>query len=161
MSKVASLINRLEANARDELAGQDRMLRLLEEQERAIVSGKSKAVIESTEAIETETQSGARRASARAKILRSLAAEWRIPADAMTMASIVERAGGQADRLIELRTALRTRAAQVLKKNRKLAALANMHRKVMQEVIDAVLASELDGEEVAVGTSGTLIDAEA
>ena len=161
MSEVASLINRLEANTREELAGQERMLRLLEEQERAIVSGKSKAVIEATDAIESETQSGAKRSSARTKILQSLAGVWRIPVDAMTMSSIVERADGRADRLIELRMTLRTRAAQVLKKNRKLAALANMHRKVMQEVIDAVLASELDGEEVAVGSSGTLIDAEA
>ena len=160
MSDVRSLVNHLEINTRDELAAQERMLDLLDEQERAIVAGRAEGLLETTRRIEEESNDSVRRAVSRNQILKNMAVSWKVPVEAMTLGSVAERAGDQGAKLSELRSALRKKTSEVIRKNRKIASVANMHRKVVREVIDTILfeGGEKPGDS---DTAGSLLDAEA
>ena len=160
MKNVDTLINHLEANARDELAAQEGILKLLHEQERAIVEGKTELVAELAKRLQGESANASRRAGTRQQVLKAIANAWSVPVGAMTLGSIAERAGQRGDRLLHLRTSLREKASEVLRKNRRVAAVARLHHHVVREVIDTILTDE-SGSSVQENPAGALIDAEA
>lgn len=160
MSNVDTLINHLEANARDELAAQERFLELLDRQERAIVKACTADVARHGEELETESANASRRAGSRQRILKAISTTWNVPVSAMTLGSIAERAGARGRTLAELRKELRLKASEVIRKNRRVASVARMHQQVMREVIDMVFADE-NGGPLSENVPGNLIDAEA
>lgn len=160
MSNVDTLMNHLEANAREELAAQDSFLALLDEQEQAIIAGGAEGVQRVAKSIDTEAAGAARRAATRNRLVKGIAAAWQVPVSAMTFGSIAERAGARGERLTSLRNDLRDKANEVALKNRRLASVARLHHHVIREVINTIFRDEQGGfldEEAA----GTLIDAEA
>ncbi len=160
MKNTDALLNHLEANAREELAAQERFLALLDEQEQAIIAGSSAAVADVTKRLEKESPSAARRSTTRARLVKAIAEAWQVPIGAMTLGSIAERAGRHGERLSVLRDELRNKANEVGRKNRRVASVARLHHQVIREVINTIFRDDeggyLDGE-----AAGTLIDAEA
>lgn len=160
MNNVDTLINHLEANIREELAAQDRLLMLLEEQEQAIIAGLSEGVSIASKALDSESAGAARRTVSRKRLVKGISEAWHVPSGAMTLGSIAERAGERGKRLSELRSDLREKANEVARKNRRVASVARLHHQVIREVINTIFRDDeggyLDGE-----AAGTLIDAEA
>ncbi len=160
MSHANTLINHLEANAREELAAQDRFMTLLDEQERAIVSGRAEGVVQSSKSIEAESAQAARRAASRQQILKGISNAWQVPVTAMTLGSIAERAGAHGQRLADLRSELRSKTSDVIRKNRQVSAVARLHHHVIREVIGTIFSDDGSGF-LDENASGNLIDAEA
>ena len=160
MSNVDTLINHLEANARDELAAQERFLVLLDGQEQAIVKANTEDATRFGTELENEASGASRRAVSRQRILKAISSVWNVPVSAMTLGSIAERAGNRGQRLAEIRKELRLKASEVIRKNRRVASVARMHQQVMREVIDMVFADE-NGGPLSENVPGNLIDAEA
>ncbi len=153
-----SLLNHLTAYVQDEIAVRRRTLDLLSRQEAGIQNNDPGATAKAVEAIEQEMKGNSRRNSKRVGLIKKLALCWSLPADALTLGSIVERAGARAGMLAELREELRALTAKVLKRNRRLSALIGMHRRVIKEVIDTVLHEQVGA---VMNGAGSLIDAEA
>jgi len=160
MSNVETLMNHLEANAREELAAQDRFLAILDDQEQAILAGRSEGVLTASKSIETESAGSARRAASRKRLLKGISEAWRVPVDAMTLGSIAERAGARGAPLVDLRRDLRNKANEVALKNKRVASVARLHHHVIREVINTIFRDE-EGGYLEGDAAGALIDAEA
>lgn len=160
MKNTDTLLNHLEANLRDELAAQQSFMDLLEKQERAIVDGKTETVASISEELQAVSSNAARRAGTRQQILKAISTTWSVPISAMTLGSIAERAGVRGSRLTQLRGELRDKASQVIRKNRRVAAVARLHHQVVREVIDTIFTEE-SGSPMQDEAAGNLIDAEA
>lgn len=154
---ATSLLNRLAANLREEEAGQVALLGDLQAQREAIDSGRGDRLEAVTETIQSSSSAASRRAMQRSRILKSLSQVWHVPADALTLRSIAERAGGNGRQLLGLRDTLKEQAAQVQKECRQVMALARIHRGVVQDVLGALLGEE----DLQTGSPGALLDAEA
>lgn len=155
---AAAALKHLEVALREELDGKRRALELLARQEAAIAANEPAALEEALKGVEREVQLEARRAARRRQLVAALAEAWRVPADALTLGSIVERAGRDAGRLATLRVELRDAVASVKRRNRRLAALVGMQRRLTRDVMKCVLEDE-DG--AALHSAGTLVNAEA
>jgi len=167
---VRSLLNRLEAWARDELAACERTHELLTAQERAIVAGRPEQLERATRELEAAILREPERGRRRDAVVAGLAAAWGVPARAMTLGSIAERAaanGGDGRRLARLRDELRAATGRVLRQNRRVAALGTAHRRLVQDVIQTLFrvdpraASGSPSGASPLAASGTLLDAEA
>ena len=158
MSDVARTLNLLAGCVQDELGAQRRVLALLDEQEQAIAANDPAATADAVERLEREMSTNGERAHRRHRLLEQLSVAWGVPADLLTLGSVVERGGARAAHLAPLRAELRELTAQVAKKNRLLGALIGMHRRVIRDVIEAVLDDEPGA---ALKGAGSLIDAEA
>lgn len=162
---VRSLLNRLEAWARDEIAACERSHELLVAQERAIVAGRPADLERATRELEAALLREPERGRRRDAIIAALAAAWGVPARAMTLGSIAERAnaggasGSDGRRLSRLRDELRAATGRVLRQNRRVAALSAAHRRLVQDVIQTLFRS--DPRATPFATAGTLVDAEA
>jgi hypothetical protein len=146
-----SLINRLEAYLQEELQARERSLVFLKQQEEAIA--------EATHALERELLSNVARSSRRDEVFQGLGRLWNVPASAMTLTSIAERMGVGSDRLRSLRDRLRNRTADVVRQNRRIAALTRVHRQLVQDVLGVLFQEEVEAQPLS--AAGTLIDAEA
>jgi len=154
-----SLINRLEACIQEELQARERTLDLLTQQEEAIVGNRSEKLAEATRVLERELLSNVDRSARRDEVFRCLGRLWGVPQSALTLSSIAERVGPGSERIRGLRDKLRDRTAEVVRRNRRIAALTRLHRQLVQDVLgvlfqEAAQAAPLSG-------AGTLIDAEA
>ena len=156
--QLARHLNQLGGYVQEEISTRRRTLGLLEEQEAAIRANDSAAMAEAVKRLERDMTTNADRSRRRGKILEALSAEWGVPADLLSLGSIIERGGAQAAHLAPLRAELRTVTAEVVRKNRLLGALIGMHRRVIRDVIECVLD---DDRGAALNGAGTLIDAEA
>ena len=145
-----NVLNALEALLTDEIGGKTRLSRELARQERALISGTPDEVDEATRAIEVEVGRELERARRRDVIFGRLAAHWNVAASALTLSSIVERAGDAGRRIDELRGELRGLVADVLRRNRRVARLVAVNNEVMDETIAAVLGTTKGNQEVGV-----------
>lgn len=154
------MAGRLVAVLRDEVAAQERILELLERQESQVVAPSSEGFSAATEALEAELQRAPHRAQKRGKALSGLASAFGVSAQAMTLTSLVERLGAapQAAAIAAERDRLAENAAHIQRRVRRVGALVRMHREVTRDLVQLILGSGEDGEDVRQG--GTLIDAE-
>lgn len=155
---VQSLVIQTEAWAREELAAQGRLLAVLEAQERAIAANDTQALVESGAAVQAELATGPTRERRRRALTQALAAQWAVPKDALTLGVIAERAasdGIDTAALRKLRGELRDVSARVLRRGRRIAALARYHQGFLNELLQ-LLDRNAEGNRGA-----TLVDATA
>jgi len=157
-TNATSLLNHLEAYTAEEVAAKRRVLALLERQGAGVAANDPATFEAAARSMEAELAGNVERSRRRERILGALSELWRVPAEAMTLASIAERAGTESARLRDLRSELRGLVADVLRENRRLAALIGMHRRVTRDVIETVL---YEGHGTARDGSGGLLNAEA
>jgi hypothetical protein len=157
LSEIQSRLNALVAWTQEELGARRRMLGWLERQERAVVSADSTELESATHGLAAEIALQGERGVRRQKIFGALASAWSVPAGLLTLSAVVERAGPAARGLADLRGELREAAAAVLKKNRRIAALVRVHRRVIEDVI-RVLVDGVEGGPLS--EAGHLVDAE-
>jgi len=159
--KLRRHIHQLAAWAKEEVEAQARLLELLKSQEEAVRLGRTDDVRASGEALERELPGGALRERKRTRVIGELARALGLPATALTLSSIVERAeaaGEDVSTLRKLRDDLRTTVAAVVKTGRRIAALARYHQDVLTDLMGVLTSSGM--EQHAPG-DGALVDAEA
>lgn len=154
---LGSLRNHLLGWARDELASQERLSALLALQEEATVAHDVQAVEKHTAAIQVELGNAASRAKRRETVVQALATHWNVPASVLTLTSIAERLGPQAEAILLVRGDLRESAARVARQGRRLGRLLSVHRQLARETIEMLLTDEQGNP---LHDEGTLIDAE-
>ena len=152
-----SLRNHLLGWARDEVAGQRRLLATLELQEEATIAHDVGRVDEHTAAIQAELGRAPGRAERRETLVQALAAHWNVPASVLTLTSIAERLGPEGESLLQVRSDLRDIAARVARQGRRLGRLLSVHRQLARETIEILLTDEQGNP---LHDEGTLVDAE-
>lgn len=157
MIPLQSLLNSLQAWAQEELAGQRRMLALIERQVDGLVRNAPAELLAATQALEPELAQQAERVDKRRRIFQNLAAHWKVQADALSLGSILERCGGH-EPLARLRTELRRSTAELVRRNRRFAALAAAQGRMLEELVAALLQHE---DPRLLERGGSLVDAEA
>ncbi|HVS10758.1 MAG TPA: hypothetical protein VMS76_12875 [Planctomycetota bacterium] len=158
MSALPALLRQLEALVQEEIAAQQRQLACLEAQARAVAAGAPAEILERTRALEVELRSGAPRAQRRGLLLRQLGGLWNVSPAALTLSSIVERAGAQGERLGRQRTEMRQNAGRVARLARRVTSAAALHQRLNAEILEELLGGE-GGARLA--CAGALLDAEA
>lgn len=157
MTTTQALLNGFEAYVQEEIGARRRLLAIVERQEQAIVAGKSGDLEQATLDVEAELAKDAERGARRTRLFAAAAATWRVAPEVLSLSSIAERFGSGADRLRALRNELRAATAELARRNRRLSALVSAHRRVLADLIHALLANE---DASPLTSAGTLIDAE-
>jgi FlgN protein len=157
MIPLQSLLNALQAWAQEELGGQRRMLLLIERQEQALCANDPAGLAAATAALEPELAAQGERVGKRQRIFAALAAHWQADPEALSLSSILERSGEQPG-LAKLRKELHSSTTGLLRRNRRFAALAAAHRRLVEELVEALLEIK-DPSSHARG--GALVDAQA
>ena len=147
----------LTAWAREECEAQAHALQVLEAQERAVRSRDLPAVEAASDDVRALGPRGMARARRRDQLLGQLAKAWEVPREALTLGSVVERLGDDAEELRQLRQELRDRASEVLRASRRVGVLVSAFRRVSGEVVEMLLTEE-GGAPLHEG--GSLVDAE-
>jgi hypothetical protein len=94
----------------------------------------------------------------RVALITELGRHWGVAAAALTLGGVARRVGADGKRLEQLREQLRTVISKVMKRQRRLAALIGMHRRINTDVMQIMLGCD-SKEEVHQG--GCLVNAEA
>lgn len=152
------VLNLLEANVRAELRLRERLLELVEVQERGVLDNDREAVADALRELEMELGRAASQAVARARLLAELGELWGLDPACLTLRSVAERLGPRAAALADMRVELREAVAALAHRNRRLGALVALQRRVVRDVVGAVLGGS-DGD--AFRAAGTLLSAEA
>lgn len=158
MMDERALLNALEACLQEEVVATRRVSDSIVAQEESIKVGEPERLEEVTKELEKELQGNLQRSLRRSTILEGLARVWNVPASAMTLSSIGERAGNGAGRMSLLRDQLRKAISEVVRANRRVAALTSLRRQVASDVLQALVGS---GEINPMRASGSLVNAEA
>ncbi|MCE9593700.1 MAG: flagellar export chaperone FlgN [Planctomycetes bacterium] len=158
MKELRTQLRRLEAHLQEELAAQERTLELLAAEEAALLGRDPALVQERTTELERELQTGVDRSRRRTEIVVALGELWNVPPAALTLSSIARRAGPEGERVLRMRTELRERTAQAVKRARRVGLLARTHQRFFSDVLQALFGESGVG---AVFTGGRLVDAEA
>lgn len=158
MMSVQSLINGLEAWTQEELLARRKFLELLEAQEAAVKKTEAQGLADSVAAIEKEIEAQGRRDQRRAKLFADLGRQWGVAGDALTISSICDRAGDAGRRLATLRDELAAAGERIVRKNRRVSALLEAHQKVIEDLLQALVAIQGGTPEAR---TGALVDAEA
>ena len=156
--QIRSLALRLAAWLQEEASAQLRMETLLAEQERAIQTVDTPALVDLSGRIQKELRAGMDRERRRGVILRGLAQAWGVDGKALTLTSICERLGpetSEARTLQRQRTELRDVAARVSKLGRRIAGIARFHADLFSDLMRTLLGIENDREP----EEGVLLDA--
>lgn len=157
MIPLQSLVNALQAWAQEELAGQRRILELVARQEQALCANDTHALLEATQALEPELKTQSERAERRRRLFAKLAAHWHVDAEALSIGSILERCGGHAG-LAHLREELRRSSSELVRRNRRFAALAGAQRRLIEELVAGLLQQD---DPRALHEGGTLVNQRA
>ena len=155
---IHALVIKLTSWAQEELGAQRRMHALLAEQERAVRAIDSPAITASGARIEEEIAGALSRERRRTRLLKGLGQAWGVDPNALTLASVCERAGDDAAGLLKLRGELRDEAARAVRLGRRITALARYHGGLLEEVMQVLVGEAGDGTEKR---AGVLVDAEA
>lgn len=155
---LQSTINHLEAYLRGEVESKRHALTCIEAQEAAIQANDPAALERAIEQTAASYKKCEATSARRTKLLQDLADHWRIPVGVLTLGGIVRRLGKQAGELGPLREELRGLMAEVIKRNRRLAALIGMHRRINTDLMQLLVGCD-SPEDVQAG--GTLVNAEA
>jgi hypothetical protein len=158
VKELRTQLRRLEAHLQEELAAQERTLELLAREEEALLGRDPALVLERTTNLEQELRTGGERSRRRSEIVAALGALWNVPPAALTLSSIAQRAGPEGERVQRMRTELREKTAQSLKRARRVGSLARTHQRFFSDVLQTLFGESGVGE---VFTGGRLLDAEA
>ena len=158
MSSATTWLRQLESYVQEELGAQGRLIALLEDQERALLSHSRPAIEAASHALQAQFAASSARARRREELVTRLAQFWGVAPQSLTLASIAERAAGDGERLARQRTDLQraTRMAQRLA--RRTAAAARPHSRLSSEIVRACLGSDVLAPKVE---AGNVVDAEA
>jgi len=159
VKNAQSLLNRLEAQVREDLDAQRRVQSILDALLGVVRSGSPAEITAHFGGLKREIESGSERAARRTALFQALAVQLGVPASMVTLSSIAERAGPAGEHLCELRVELRAAAALVVRTHRKLAATLRCQRRIMNDAL-AILLSDKSGESGnPLIEEGTLVDA--
>ncbi|MFT7484673.1 MAG: hypothetical protein ACI9F9_000517 [Candidatus Paceibacteria bacterium] len=155
---LQSTVNHLEACLAEELAAQTESLTWVNTMEQALKDNDS-LTFESTSQRGSELCRKADRAATKRKgLLADLASNWGVAAGTLTLGSVVRRLGGQGARMDTLRKELRAAISGVIKRQRRLSALINMHKRINADVMKVIVGCDSHEE---VNQGGSLVNAEA
>ncbi len=157
MIPLQSLLNALQAWAQEELGGQRRIVAIIGRQEAALCANDTRALLDATQELEPEMKSQSERAERRRRLFQKLAAHWQVDAEALSLGSILERSGGHAG-LAALREELRGSTAELVRRNRRFAALAGAQRRMIEELVAGLLQQD---DPRALQQGGTLVNQRA
>jgi hypothetical protein len=155
---MQSLWMHLEQWMQEEIVGKRRLADLITEQESALLANRIDDLDRATHSVDTELARELERSKRRQRIFVLLAKHWEVDAAALTLGSIVERGGRDAEAIGRLREELRDAAASVLKKNRRFARFAHAHSRLVQDTLALVLHGD---ENALLRDSGSVFDARA
>jgi hypothetical protein len=153
---ITTLAIQLEAWVQEEIGAQGRLSGALAALERAVRAGQARAISTAGTTLEAELAHAPAREARRRVLLGRIAASFGLAPQGLTLARVVARLEVErvdVARLTELRAELRTRVAEVKKVTRRLAAMAQYHRGLFDELCQKLL----DRGEGA--SSGQLVDA--
>jgi hypothetical protein len=156
--EARQLLIHTEAWVQEEIVAQKRLSSLLADQERAIVTGDTPDLTETSQAIERELAGSVPRDRRRRELVDGFARVWGIPAGAMSLSSIAERLGNEARRLVTLRRELRGVVADVLRRGRRISAMAQHHQGLLRDVMHLLAGA---GDDRNKDHEGALVNAEA
>jgi len=157
MIAIQSLLNSLQAWAQEELAGQRRILAIIERQERTLCANDTGGLVEATQALEPELIAQSERVEKRRRLFSVLAAHWKADPEALSLSSILARCGEQPG-LETLRDELRRSTTELNRRNRRFSALASAQRRLVEELVQALLEA---GNPATRDHGGALVDAQA
>lgn len=155
---LQSLWLHLEQWMHEEIAGKRKLAELITEQEAALLAHKIDELDRATAAVNVELGRETERSRRRQRIFALLAQHWGVDAAALTLGSICERGGQDADAIARLRDELRDAAALVLRKNRRFARFATAHSRLVQDTLALVLHGDVNA---LPRDSGAVFDARA
>jgi hypothetical protein len=112
---------------------------------------------EATAALEPELAAQIERVEKRKRIFAVLAARWSLDPAALSLSSIIARCGEQTG-LATLRDELRRSTNELLRRNRRFSALAGAHRRLVEELVQALIQA---GDPEGRSQGGMLVDTEA
>lgn len=158
MNNQKSLLRHLEACTQEDLCAQTRIRELLAQQSAALTTRNTESIEETTDELDRELDAGLHRVTRRGQLIDGFASIWGIPGSALSLSSIAERYGPGSEKLMELRTQLRTATTEVMEAGRRNAALIRMHREVVHEVMDVLFG---EGGKNPLDVEGSLVNAEA
>lgn len=157
MTNPQSLLHSLEAYVQDEIGARQRMIEIVARQEDAVLRGKAHDLELATRELEAELALQTDRAGRRTKIFAVFGTHWQVAPAALTLSSIAERIGAGSDRLLALRHDLRDATAALARRNRRLAALTTLYRRVLSDVIETLVSGD---DATPLANAGTLVNAE-
>jgi hypothetical protein len=140
-----SVAVRLSGWLQEEIAAQHRLDAALTEQERAMRAVETDAILASGERITEELRGASARERRRDALMRELGLAWGVDPKALTLNSIAGRLGREtreADTLLRQRSDLRTVAAMVARRGRRIASLARYHAGLFGELMNTLLGTE-------------------
>jgi hypothetical protein len=158
VTALATLAIHAEAWLQEELGAQHALAAVLERIERAARAGSSADLARSAQELEALLGGAPGRDARRRVIGMRAASELGLAAEVPTLAALATRlaaAGVDVARLDALRAELRAAVAAGLRASRRLAALAQYHRGVLEELCQLLLA------DAPVQGGGHLVDASA
>jgi hypothetical protein len=156
---LAAWTHQLQTSLQDERGVQNRLLERLAAQEAAVIAGDTEALDREARELERELADERPREQRRRALIARFAGELGVPAELLTVGSLMERLearGIATDGLRRVRDELRESVLGVHRRARKLRALAKGHRDVLGDVL-RLIAGGGDRHPEA----GILIDAEA
>jgi hypothetical protein len=152
------LANQLEALLDEELGARSRTTEIINRQIKALRNKDREGFAECTTAMERELSSNSERGQRRAKVVASLAGQWRVAPTALTLTSISNRLGENGHRISSKRAALREAVASELWANRRLGTLMRAERQIVRDLLRSIYGEDV---EKALDSAGNLVDAEA
>lgn len=154
----AGRLAQLEAWVQEETGAQRRLGRLLDEEERALLSGTPGELDVALRAIEEEMRGSEPRAARRHELLADVARDFGLAPSAPTVRSVAERLGSRGERLGRLRGELAEAARSASRSARRVGVLARWQQAATRKVLDGVNALITGGGE---RSAGGIVDAEA
>jgi hypothetical protein len=154
----ASRLAQLEAWVQEETGAQRRLARLLEAEERALVSGTPGELDEALQSLESEMRQAGPRAARRTELLRLAARDLGVAPAALTIRSAAGRLGERGERLARLRAELAEAARGASRAARKVGVLARWQQAANHKMLGEIGALVSDGRGAA---AGVMLDAEA
>lgn len=156
--KLNKLTNLLLSHLQEEQSVQQKLCVLLEAQTAAAVAGDRDGLESTSSNVEAELAGETQREVRRKALMAAFGAELGIPAQMLTVGSLIERLeerGIATGALARVRSELKETLLSVRKLARKLRTLARGHGEVLRDVL-CLLA----GNDVATPGTGILVDAE-
>ncbi len=158
MSTSTTWLRQLEAYLQEEIGAQGRLIALLEEQERALLSHSRLAIESASHALQAQFAASSSRSRRREDLVARLAQSWGVAPQSLTLASIAERAGSDGERLARQRSELQRATRKAQRLARRTAAAARLHSRLSNEIVRACLGADTLSPKV---DAGAVVDAEA
>jgi len=158
VNSLGALVQQLELYAKEELDLQTSTLAALREQERALFHGDLAAMRANVERVDAQLSGCGSRAARRQELLRRFGRHYGVEPSTLTLTSICTRLGGEGDDLSRIAASLREATLAVARATRRLGALARMHARLNDAILEEVLTSQgVDREDLQ--GCGALLDA--